>query len=405
MPSGGELPAPAMRVLFCSTGGAGHIQPMRPLALALQRQGHTVGWATAPDALALVDGKGFALFAAGTDFATSRRRFAERYPEVLGLAGEHRSLQTFPRLFGATVAPAMLAELGSAIDRWQPDLVVHEPAALAAPLACALRRVRHATHSFGLPVPPANIAAAMRWFGPVWTAFGLPVPTDGALYRHLALDIAPASMLLHPPPPCERRLTLNPYAVQQSARSALPEDLRHALQTTGRPRVYLTFGTVFHGERALVRAAHALVALGAEVLVTVGADGDLERFGTGVPHLHVRRYVEQAAVLPHCDAVVSHGGAGGVLGAAAHGLPHLVLPQGADHFRNGRALAESGAGIVLEPSSQTLEGIRTSAARLLANGAHASASRRLALEMAAMPTADDAARAMAQIDWRNAGGA
>ena len=40
-----------MRVLFCSSGSLGHLRPMLPLASALLRAGHRVGWASAPDAL------------------------------------------------------------------------------------------------------------------------------------------------------------------------------------------------------------------------------------------------------------------------------------------------------------------------------------------------------------------
>ena len=56
-----------------------------------------------------------------------------------------------------------------------------------------------------------------------------------------------------------------------------------------------------------------------------------------------------------------------MLGAAAHGLPQLILPQAADHFRNARALNMAGAGLSLQPAQQTVELIAASLGRLLAS--------------------------------------
>ena len=100
-------------------------------------------------------------------------------------------------------------------------------------------------------------------------------------------------------------------------------------------------------------------------------------------HVHVHRFVDQAALLPQCDIVISHGGAGTLLGAAANGVPHLVLPQGADHFRNGRALVGAGAGRMLSPECQTAAAVRTALAEVLSDGSIELGAKLLAREMAA----------------------
>lgn len=359
-----------MRVLFCSTGGVGHLQPMRPLAAALQRLGHAVGWVTAPDALPGLAGQGLALFAAGPTFELSRRQFRDRHPEIQALRGELLSEQTFPALFGDTLAPAMLGELGAAVDLWRPDLMVLEPAALAAPLVCQLHGVPYATHGYGLPVPSVQLRAAMRRFGRQWEARGLEAPADGGLYRHLCIDIAPASLSPGPECPGVATLAMNPYADTATATDTLPGDLQASFTDPGHPRVYLSFGTIFSRAPALAEAARALLDLGAEVVVTIGSHGDPCGWGPSSPHLHVRRFVDQASLLPHCDAVV------------------------ADHFRNARALAAVSAGIAVEPESQTAEAIMSQAARLLASARHATGAARLAREMRAMPVADEVARSL-----------
>ncbi|HSS23012.1 MAG TPA: nucleotide disphospho-sugar-binding domain-containing protein [Mycobacterium sp.] len=46
-----------------------------------------------------------------------------------------------------------------------------------------------------------------------------------------------------------------------------------------------------------------------------------------------------------------------MLGALAHGLPQLCLPQGADQFRNAQACAAAGAGIALIGADATTDRI------------------------------------------------
>ena len=53
-------------------------------------------------------------------------------------------------------------------------------------------------------------------------------------------------------------------------------------------------------------------------------------------------YVPHALFLRHCDVVVSHAGAGIMFGALAHGLPQLLLPQGADQSPTPTPVVEAG---------------------------------------------------------------
>jgi UDP:flavonoid glycosyltransferase YjiC (YdhE family) len=96
--------------------------------------------------------------------------------------------------------------------------------------------------------------------------------------------------------------------------------------------------------------------------------------------------VSQAAVLPHVDLVVHHGGSGTMLGAFAAGKPQLVVPQGADQFTNADAVVSSGAGSRLLPAELTSDAVTVTARALLADEDAHAASRRLAEEIAAMPS-------------------
>jgi UDP:flavonoid glycosyltransferase YjiC (YdhE family) len=64
------------------------------------------------------------------------------------------------------------------------------------------------------------------------------------------------------------------------------------------------------------------------VIVTTGPEFDMSLLGPVRTAVFGAPFLPQAAVLPHCTAVVSHAGAGTLLGALCHGLPQLCLPQG-----------------------------------------------------------------------------
>lgn len=390
-----------MRVLFCTTGGLGHLLPLRPLATALRSRGHHVAWVTAPDALPRLEGEGFELFAAGPTFEASRRQFRAAHADAAHFAGEQLSAYTFPRLFGAVLGPAMLGGVEQAARGWRPDFVVHEPAALAVPLVCQQLGLRHVAHGYGLRPPREYLEDAMNFFGPLWRARGLEPPADGGLYRHLYLDIAPTCLQPSTESVDGAVFRFNAYRPADTVPSALPAELQAALRgpAAQRPRIYVTFGTVFNRSPALVVATRSAAQLGGTVIVTIGADGDLPRFADLGAGVHVHRFVGQAALLPHCDVVVSHGGAGTVLGAAAHGVRHLVLPQAADHFRNARALSSVSAGCAIDPARQTVEAVKSSLSAMLEERTLHAGARALALDMAHLP---DAAAAAAKLErWQS----
>jgi UDP:flavonoid glycosyltransferase YjiC (YdhE family) len=383
-----------MRVLFCSAGSAGHMRPMRPLAHAFRQRGHDVGWATAPDALDELDGFGVEPLAAGLPMTTARQRYRQRWPEARVLRGEALSAHTFPRLFGGVVAPSMLDDLDRIVSTWQPDLVINESAALAAPLVCVRRRVRHVTHAFGLRVPPSHLRAAMAEFGSCWEAAGQAAPADGGLYRHLYLDIAPPSLQPAPAHAAVPTQALSPATPPATDRHALPAALERALSAARRPVIYLSFGTVFNRHEALHSAARALAALDAQIVVTVGHDGDPASLAALPAHVHVERHVDQDALLSRCAAVVSHAGAGTMLGAAVHGLPQLLLPLAADQFRNAAAVAATGAARVILPPQMSVEAVADGVRALLASAPMRASAGRLAAEIAAMPSALEVAASL-----------
>ena len=99
----------------------------------------------------------------------------------------------------------------------------------------------------------------------------------------------------------------------------------------------------------------------------------------------------QDAVLPICDGVISHGGSGTTLGALAHGLPHLLVPQGADQYVNAALCERTGLGRALLPPAVTPDAVRAAYRELLANPSYRDKARRVQTEMAGAMSPDQAA--------------
>jgi UDP:flavonoid glycosyltransferase YjiC (YdhE family) len=344
-----------VRLLFTCRQLTGHLHPLLPLAEAAAERGHDVAFATGEPALADVRSRGFA--AHDVDFGGELRA------EFLRRFGSSPSRATFwAELFVARELPARLPALIELVRGF--DLVVHEVAELAAPLAATLAGVPYATSGFGPLVPREIVARAAAAAEPHWRAHGLRPHPRAGLFDRLYLD---------PCPPALQRPEAADLPVQSVRLSRLP-----ARPPSGEA-VYVTLGTIWNKDLSVFRTV--LDGLRErEVIVTLGADGDPAALGPQPPNVRVQRFVAQAEVLPRCAAVVCHAGAGTMLGTLAHGLPMLMLPQGADHHDNVERVVAAGAGLTLE--ELTPAGVAAAVARL---EDLRPAARRIAAEIAALP--------------------
>ena len=108
--------------------------------------------------------------------------------------------------------------------------------------------------------------------------------------------------------------------------------------------------------------------------------------------IHVEQEVPQAQVLTHVDLVVHHGGTGTVIGSLTHGLPQVVMPQGADQFWNAEHLAAEGACRVVPPGAPPGSVASAAAAVVDERAPERAAARRLGGVIDAMPSPDAVAR-------------
>jgi MGT family glycosyltransferase len=222
----------------------------------------------------------------------------------------------------------------------------------------------------------------------LWQAHGLEPRPYGGLYDHLYLDIYPPSLR---PPGGEHlraRQLLRPAAFAGSTEDGVRTDVT---ERTGRPLVYLTFGTVFEDYDLFVAALAGIRELGVGLVVTVGHDRDPTALGPQPAHVVVERYIPQTQLLPACDVVASHAGSGTTLAALAMGIPQLCIPQRADQFLNAEAVARAGAGLAIQPSEVDATAVAKATRQLLDVPSFLRAARTVADEIAAMPSPDDVA--------------
>lgn len=324
-----------MRVLAAvSLGGAGHLHPLVPLLEAARRRGDDV-LVVGPTGLSdLVAATGLPFVAGGEPDEAAVAPIRERLPSA---SPAEASVLGNRELFGRLAARALLPTMTDACERWKPDLLLRDPCEHAS--AAAAR---------ALDVRVAQVAISLA--EAEWASIAVAAPALDELDPGLAAVERATPYLTRFP------VELDPSPFPETIRyhhgSASPAPLPDWWGGDRSPLVYLTFGTVL-GHMTIAadvyRAAlGAVEGLGVRVLLTVGRRFDPAVLDPLPPGVHAEQWLDQAHVLPAADLVVCHGGSGTVYGALAAGVPVVVVPVFADQFENGRRVAATGAGLVVE---------------------------------------------------------
>ena len=365
-----------MKILAVATPGAGHINPMMPLIEAFLAQGDEV-------TVAAGDDPGGAVARTGGRFRQAGRGemdwFADLQARVLhglpgdGLAPERINHYFVPRLFAEVAAPDMIDDVVAIGRELGPDLVLFETYALAGPLAAEVLGVPGVHHLISPMLPHEVMALADDAVSPIWRSFDCFTPGYGGSYSGFTIEITPPSLEEQTIPGGES-LAMRPAALP----AAKPVH-------SDPPCVYLTLGTMFGNAEVFRTALAGLAGEDVEVVVTVGAGNDPAMLEPVPANARVQRFIPQADLLPRCSAIVHHGGSGTMYGSLAHGVPQVVLPQGADNFVNGWLLARCGAGVTIGPDEFSADAVRDAVLLTLTDPSYRDNARRLAEELAALP--------------------
>ncbi len=355
---------------------------MVPLARALQAAGHEVTFATEQRFCRRVEQAGLPASAAGLGPGLVVERTLA-LPGVAGL-GPDDAWRFGAQMFAAVAAPAKVPDLVRIIEEEKPDLVIHDATDFAGPVAAAHAGIPWAAHSLGPMFPMEFSRVGAELVAPLWREWGVTPDSLGGMFASAYLDICPSSLqatdveeirpVAHP---------LRPVPFDAVAGEALPA---WADGLGPMPTVYVTLGTLDNEAPGVIEAAvEGLRQEPVNLVVTVGPSRDPEELGPQPPNVHVERYVPQSLLFPRCDVVVTHGGSGTTLAALGHGLPLLVLPQGANQFWNAERCAALGTGIRLLPREVDAGSVQRAVVMLLEQPRFRKRASELAAEIRHMP--------------------
>ena len=374
-----------MRILFtCVAGSQQHLNCLLPLARAALAAGDAVALASAADRAETAGRHGLEFFAVGDSFARLLTRARQELP-AYRLGGDNEEVRTYTDFFAALAGPPAASDLVGVIRSFAADLVIHETGEFGAPLAATLAGVPYATVATGPPVPAAYLESAGAALAETWANFGLPPDRYGGMYRHLGIDIFPASL--------RRKVELAPRAGHQELRpsaASLP-DQGDLFSWVGplddRPTVHVSFGTAAWNRSLdlMLEIVHGLQDEDVNVLAVVGPDNDPAELGPLPPNAVARPFVPHSLLMPRCRAVVTHGGSGTILSALEFGVPLLVVPQGGDQYRAAEAVESAAAGLAVA-GVVTAESVRLGVRLALSHPVLRAGAARVAAEIAAMPS-------------------
>lgn len=344
-----------MRVLVVAAPLLGHVFPLMPLALALRDAGHDVVVATGGDALRVRE-SGLPVedvVPPGVRFGPIALRIMLAHPIVAKREMEGSGRLDFVSRMFAAVGNAMTEPLQALAAKWRPDVVVHEPLAVAGS-ALGVPSIVHDVSLFDGLELTAAVGARMK--------AGVRSPAT-------VLRTAPRSVL-------EFKVGQPMRFVAHSGDGEVP---RWLAEPAGKPRILVSRSTAPGpgAGRMMAAVTKAAEHVDAEfVLVrpekTEGLPGNVRTVGwVPLPH-----------VLPFCDGIVHHGGAGTLLGALAAGVPQLVEPGPGDRTTHANAITRRGAGLKAGPRDITPELLT----RLIEDSKLQKAAGEVRDEIAAMPS-------------------
>jgi len=321
-----------MRVMFCVYPFPGHLFPIVPTAWAARSAGHEVLLASVSG----ITGVGDTLARTGLPSVDVAEPAAVEAVYEAHLTRLRAGLGPGDNPVTGVLAgwsEVMADGTVEAARRWRPDLIVHEAAQGAGPVAAAALGIPAVQHLCGFSPSAGGVAEALR-------------SSLGEVYRRLGVAAVPPASGIDVVPPSMTRVPemLHVRYVPYGAGGGVPIEL---LERPARPRIAITLGTTtpkFLGTEPLRGVLDAAARLDADLMVALGGlDPDL--LGPLPPNVRTVGWLPLHTLLAGCTALVHQGGVGTTLSALAMGVPQLIMPTDFDHFINADAVVERGLGL------------------------------------------------------------
>jgi len=344
-------------IVILSVPAYGHLNPVLPIARELVQRGHRVTVFNDASFEKLIR-------PTGADFAA--------YPDgVIQLEDFSRTLKDgdliawLQMIFLAT-AP-LLASSAKALRASPPDLIVFDGVALWGEMLATKLRVPSVCISTTFT---SEVLAEVTDFPQVLRNFvSILKHLPGFLWAWLAMTLQgpfnlPWRMPIIPRQGTKATLMLTSKAVHPRTRSVdnlkfvfVGSSIEPATRSEafdfdrldGRPLLYVSLGTLHHGNTAFFRrVGEAFADYDGQVLLSVGRGTDLTQFA-GLPgNFIVAEAVPQLRILERTHVFLTHAGLNSMHESLWSGVPMVAVPQQFEQLRNAQSMAASGAGIVLD---------------------------------------------------------
>ncbi len=379
-----------MRVLFTTQPVLSHFHALVPLALALKGHGHEVAFATGKNFGSVIRDVGFIHFPSGLDFDTNKD-VIEILPDKESIAAKFPSMKGIQQLYAFILglAPVMIGDLEKIASEWKPALLVRDPVEYGGYIVAEKNDLPYVTISWGVYMDPhfyitEAILELRRRYG---------LYDDAELEKmdqYMVMSFLPPSWP-YPNSPVHhvtRRFCSRPF--DRSSNEALPEWIGLLPK---QPTLLVTLGTVFNRSRETFQAIlDGLSSEEVNVIMTVGRTMDPSHF-KAPNHIKIVKYIPQTLLLPHCDAILFHGGYNTLHSALWHGLPMVIIPMdGGDQLPNAQFCAELGVAEIIRDLPPQPQVIRDSVRHVLEKSEYRDKTRMLQKEMHNLPDLSDAVR-------------
>jgi UDP:flavonoid glycosyltransferase YjiC (YdhE family) len=392
-----------MRILFAPLAWRSHYHPTAVFAWACRAAGHEVCVAAQPSVTRAIVESGLTPVIVGREYnlIDGVAEVDEKSRQLRGgrpmdpqavfamppdVAKHVREVRITPHILAAE---AMADDLLAFAEAWRPDLVVCDPAHLAAPLVTETRGIPLVRHLYGPDIGrivgfPCVGSPLDTWpdaLTKLYRRYGIRLAEE---YAIATIDPTPTALQV-PGIPNRVPMRYAPYA----GAGELSEWLVAPVE---RPRVCVTWSTTARQSPAegapLDKVITALADLDAEIVLAMAQNPDLAPLDGSHARLRVACNLPHNLLFPSCSAVLHHGGAGTLLTAAYYGVPQVIAGMQLDWVFNGNLLAEQGAGTSLQhDQAKDASTIAEAVERVLADDTFRAAAARLRNDMLALPSA------------------
>ncbi|GAA3290978.1 glycosyltransferase family 1 protein [Dactylosporangium vinaceum] len=362
---------------------AGHINAPLAVAAALQRAGHDVAWCGPESYLRPLVGPDAQIHPTGSRY----------YPEQDGHGPE--ALRFVWESYLVPMARFTLPAVERAVAAYRPDVLLADQHAFAGALVALRHGLPWATlapSALELTRGPGADDLARPHLDRLREKAGLPPGTVAEVLfsPHLVLAFTTAA-LLGPTPLPDSCVLVGPAF----GRGPAYDGFDWEWFDPGRRHVLITVGTLAEGvdREFFGTAVRALADLGdrlqAVLIAPAGAVPDPPA------HILVAGRVPTLRMMPHLQAVVSHGGMGIVGEALANGVPLVVAPIRYDQPAVADLVAAAGAGIRVPFIGLSADELRRAVTTVLDDPAYRAGARTIG---DSFPAAGGAEAAVAHLE-------